>query len=161
MQQTYAMVVGVVEPLQPAVLMEDALRMNSAALVRHDVRVVRDFEAVPPVLAEKAKVLQILVNLIRNAIESMLDSTFRSLTISTQAGPRFLTVSIEDTGSGISETLAPQLFQPFVTSKQGGMGIGLSICRTIIESHGGRIGFEAGDDGGTVFRFTLPKAEVE
>jgi two-component system sensor kinase FixL len=103
----------------------------------------------------------VLVNLIRNAIEAMLDSPVRSLTISTESGPEFLTVCIEDTGSGISETLAPQLFQPFITSKRGGMGIGLSICRTIIESHGGRIRFEPGEEGGTVFRFTLPRAEVE
>jgi two-component system, LuxR family, sensor kinase FixL len=138
---------------------------NALALVgsrEHDIDVQVRFDPdAERVFVDRIQIQQVLVNLIRNAIESMLDSTFRSLTISTQAGPRFLTVSIEDTGSGISETLAPQLFQPFVTSKQGGMGIGLSICRTIIESHGGRIGFEAGDDGGTVFRFTLPKAEVE
>jgi two-component system sensor kinase FixL len=65
-------------------------------------------------------------------------------------------VTVEDTGSGISESVAPQLFQPFVTSKEGGMGVGLSICRTIVESHGGRIWFEARPGGGTIFRFTLP-----
>jgi len=102
----------------------------------------------------------VLVNLIRNAVDAMLDSPVRLLTISTHANGEFLTVHIEDTGSGISDTLAPQLFQPFVTSKQGGMGIGLSICRTIIESHGGRIWFEPGQEGGTIFRFTLPRAEV-
>ena len=53
------------------------------------------------------------------------------------------------------------MFQPFITSKDMGMGIGLSICRTIVEAHGGRIGFEPGSEGGTIFRFTLPLAEVE
>jgi two-component system sensor kinase FixL len=57
--------------------------------------------------------------------------------------------------------MAPQLFQPFITSKERGMGIGLSISRTIVEAHGGRIWFEAAPEGGTIFRFTLPIAEAE
>ena len=113
------------------------------------------------VFVDRIQIQQVLINLIRNAIEAMLDSPTRFLSISTAAGPEFITIAIEDTGSGISEALAPQLFQPFVTSKPSGMGIGLSICRTIIESHGGRIWFEPGPDAGTIFRFTLPKAEVD
>ena len=101
-----------------------------------------------------------LLNLIRNAIEAMIDSPVRSLTISSRAGPgEFVTISVEDTGEGISEAIAPQLFEPFVTSKQTGMGIGLSICRTIVEAHGGRIWCEPGRDRGTIFHFTLPSAQ--
>ena len=125
-----------------------------------DVQVILDPKA-DRVFVDRIQIQQVLINLIRNAIEAMLDSLVRSLAISTEGGPELITVSVEDTGSGISETLAPQLFQPFVTSKQSGMGIGLSICRTIIESHGGRIWFEPGPEGGTIFRFTLPRAEVE
>lgn len=111
------------------------------------------------VFVDRIQVQQVLVNLIRNAIEAMTESPVRSLTISSTKGPAdFVTIAIEDTGGGISETLAPQLFQPFITSKKAGMGIGLSICRTIIEAHGGRIWFESGQDRGTVFRFTLPTA---
>jgi two-component system sensor kinase FixL len=81
----------------------------------------------------------------------------RSLTIRTEPERRgFVCVTIEDSGSGISESVAAQLFQPFVTSKKSGMGIGLSICRTIVEAHGGRIWFEPAPDSGTIFHFTLP-----
>ena len=125
-----------------------------------DVQVILDPKA-DRVFVDRIQIQQVLINLIRNAIEAMLDSPVRSLAISTEGVPELITISVEDTGSGISETLAPQLFQPFVTSKQSGMGIGLSICRTIIESHGGRIWFEPGPEGGTIFRFTLPRAEVE
>jgi two-component system sensor kinase FixL len=114
------------------------------------------------VFVDRIQIQQVLFNLIRNAIEAMLDSAVRAMTISTNAGPEdMVTVCIQDSGSGISETVAPQLFQPFVTSKSSGMGIGLSICRTIVEAHGGSIWCEAGGEGGTIFRFTLPKAEVE
>jgi two-component system sensor kinase FixL len=68
-------------------------------------------------------------------------------------------VSIEDTGTGLDEAVAARLFQPFITSKQSGMGVGLSICRTIVEAHRGRIWFESPPAGGTVFHFTLPVAD--
>ena len=114
------------------------------------------------VFVDRIQIQQVLFNLIRNAIEAMLESAVRSLCISTLTGPEgFVTVEIEDSGSGISESVASQLFQPFVTSKSTGMGIGLSICRTIIEAHGGRIWFEAGADSGTTFLFTLPLGEID
>jgi two-component system sensor kinase FixL len=124
-----------------------------------DVQVSLDQNA-EAVFVDRVQVQQVLLNLIRNAIEAMIDSPIRSLNISSSAGPAgFVTVSVEDTGSGISETIAPQLFQPFVTSKQAGMGIGLSICRTIVEAHGGRIWCEPARDHGTVFCLTLPSAQ--
>jgi two-component system sensor kinase FixL len=114
------------------------------------------------VFADRIQIQQVLFNLIRNAIEATLETRDRSLKISSAPGPAgLITVSVEDTGSGISARVAAQLFEPFVTSKQSGMGIGLSICRTIVEAHGGRIWFESRRGGGTAFRFTLPRAEVE
>lgn len=112
------------------------------------------------VFVDRIQIQQVLTNLIRNAIDAMIDSSQRSLVIRTVAEPdEFVTVTVEDTGPGISESVAAELFQPFVTSKSSGMGIGLSICRTIVESHGGRIWFETRQGGGTAFHFTLPSAE--
>jgi two-component system, LuxR family, sensor kinase FixL len=114
------------------------------------------------VFVDRIQVQQVMVNLIRNAIDSMVDSPVRSLVITSSAGPGdFVSVSIEDSGAGISDEVAPQLFQPFVTSKSGGMGIGLSICRTIVEAHGGKIRFEPGRTGGTIFNFTLPSGGMQ
>ena len=121
-----------------------------------DVQVQLDPRA-DQVFVDRIQIQQVLVNLIRNAIDAMVDSSVRSLAIRTEPDrPGFVCVSIEDSGSGISEAVAQQLFQPFVTSKKSGMGIGLSICRTIIEAHGGRIWFEPAPDSGTIFHFTLP-----
>jgi two-component system sensor kinase FixL len=150
---------------RPESLSRIVTEANALALVgsrEHgiEVQVALDRRA-EDVFVDRIQIQQVLINLIRNAIEAMLDSSVRSLGISTSSDPDFVTVTVEDSGSGISETLAPQLFQPFVTSKQGGMGIGLSICRTIIESHGGRIWFESGPEGGTIFKFTLPRGEAE
>ncbi len=114
------------------------------------------------VFVDRIQIQQVLTNLIRNGIEAMTESRFRYLTIRTADAPEgFVTVSIEDSGAGISDAVAAQLFQPFVTSKKNGMGIGLSICRTIVEAHKGRIWFEPRPEGGTLFRFTLPVSGAE
>jgi two-component system sensor kinase FixL len=139
---------------------------NALALVgsrEHGIEVqLRIDPDVDSVFVDRIQIQQVLTNLIRNAIESMLDSQFRTLTVKTEGKPKgFITVSVVDTGSGISDEIAPHLFQPFVTSKQSGMGIGLSLCRTIVESHGGRIWFESKAAGGTAFRFTIPTAGVD
>ena len=121
-----------------------------------DVQVIQDAQAAD-VFVDRVQIQQVLVNLIRNAVDAMLGSGERLLTIRTRdLANRMVQLSVEDTGSGIGKEIAPQLFQPFVTSKQSGMGIGLSICRTIVVAHGGRIWFESRPGGGTIFHFTLP-----
>jgi two-component system sensor kinase FixL len=109
------------------------------------------------VLADKVQIQQVLLNLIRNAIEAMQDApTRRTLTISSDgASDGMVALSVADTGPGIAPDVAAHLFQPFFTTKREGMGVGLSICRTIVESHGGRIWTEPNPQGGTIFRFTL------
>jgi two-component system sensor kinase FixL len=114
------------------------------------------------VLADKVQVQQVLLNLIRNAIEAMHDTPRRDLTISAVSdGLGMVTIGVADTGSGIAPEVASQLFQPFFTTKREGMGVGLSICRTIIEAHGGRIWTEPNSAGGTVFKFTLRSVTQE
>jgi two-component system sensor kinase FixL len=109
------------------------------------------------VFVDRIQIQQVLVNLIRNAVDATVDSQARSITIRTaDESVTMVRVTVEDTGIGISESIAPQLFQPFVTSKESGMGVGLSICRTIVEAQGGRIWFEPRPGGGTIFNFTLP-----
>lgn len=114
------------------------------------------------VLADRVQIQQVLVNLIRNAIEAMASSWRRQLTISScQNSDGMVEVSIADTGTGLAAEIAEQLFQPFVSTKREGMGLGLSISRTIIEAHGGRMWAEPNKDGGAVFRFTVPQAGRE
>ncbi|HEX5779537.1 MAG TPA: PAS domain S-box protein [Xanthobacteraceae bacterium] len=108
------------------------------------------------VLADKVQIQQVILNLMRNAIDAMTESTTRELTVSVvPADGEMVEVSVADTGSGIGDDVAKQLFQPFFTTKIHGMGVGLSICRTIIESHGGQIGMRPNPQGGTIFYFTL------
>jgi len=147
-----------VESLQRLINEANALGLVGSREHGIDVQVSLDPRA-DLVFVDRIQVQQVLVNLIRNAIDAMMDAPVRKLSIRTGRKDGLTRVTVEDTGSGISDSIAEQLFQPFVTSKQTGMGIGLSICRTIVQAHGGRIWFEPGSDGGTAFHFTLPSGE--
>ena len=112
--------------------------------------------------ADRVQIQQVLINLMRNAMEAMSESERRELTVRTMPhGDGMVAVEVSDTGTGISEEVAARLFQPFVTSKAGGMGIGLSISKRIIESHGGTMEAHRTEQGGALFRFTLPAIESE
>jgi two-component system sensor kinase FixL len=115
-----------------------------------------------PVLADKVQIQQVLINLIRNAIEAMSQSAVRKLGVSShldQLG--FVKIIVADTGPGVPVDAVEQLFTAFVSTKVNGMGLGLSICRTIVEAHGGRIWMQAAEGGGTEFHFTLAFGETE
>jgi len=144
-------------------LVEEA---SALALVGAKDRGVRvRFDLAPDanfVLADKVQIQQVLLNLIRNAIEAMDGCERRDLVVATAALPgNMIEISVADTGSGIAPEIGAQLFQPFVTSKPQGMGVGLSISRTIVEAHGGAIAPRANAGGGTVFSFTLPAVAKE
>ena len=147
-------------PEQLDTLVEEASALALVGLGDRGVTVkfTRDPD-LPPVVADRVQVQQVLLNLLRNAVEAMESSTVRELTLGTARWDSMVAVSVADTGSGIPPAIEAQLFQPFVTTKSAGMGIGLSVCRAIIEAHGGRLWVEPNPGGGSVFRFTLPVAQ--
>jgi two-component system sensor kinase FixL len=145
-------------------LIEDASTLALIGARENGVSVSRRLDPrADLVFADRIQIQQVLVNLIRNAIESMVDgSADRRLEVATAAGGRgTVEIAVADTGPGLAPEIARHLFQPFMTTKRKGMGLGLSICRTIVEAHGGKIWVEDRAGGGTVFRFTLRSAREE
>jgi two-component system, LuxR family, sensor kinase FixL len=116
----------------------------------------------PPVMIDKVQVQQVVINLVRNAIEAMAAVEERRLTVvARMAEDGMIEVSIEDTGPGLPPDVAARLFQPFVSTKDKGMGLGLSISRSIIDNLGGRLRVASNTDGGVTFSFSLPAYEEE
>ena len=127
--------------------------------VEFEVRIDPDAEQL---LVDRIQIQQVMLNLFRNAVEAMEASPFRRLELdSKRDGDGFVRVIVADSGPGLAPEIVAQLFQPFMTTKPAGMGLGLSICRTIIEAHGGKIWTEPSPLGGIAFHFTLPEAEIE
>jgi two-component system sensor kinase FixL len=147
----------------PARLMEEA---SALALVgardaglRVNLQFARDLGLV---VVDKVQIQQVALNLIRNAMDAMAETSGGELSIrARKTDAQTVTISVSDTGPGISAETLERLFQPFYTTKANGMGVGLSICRTIVEAHGGRIWVENNPRGGATFLFTLPIADVD
>jgi two-component system sensor kinase FixL len=143
-------------------LLEEASALALVGAREHGVLVRFDLDPQADlVVADKVQVQQVVLNLIRNAIDAMEGSPRRELRICSKAAGDMAEVQVHDTGPGISEDVARRLFHPFVTTKATGMGIGLSISKTIVESHGGRIWAERNRDGGATFHFTLRSGAKE
>ena len=114
------------------------------------------------VLVDRIQIQQVFLNLIRNAIEAMEPCQFRRLEVTCRRNSDgMLLLSVDDSGPGLAPEMGERLFQPFFSTKSTGMGLGLSICRSIIESHGGKIWAEPSELGGIAFQFTLPEVGDE
>ena len=143
-------------------LIEEAGALALVGAKEYGVRVEFAFAPdVDLVLADRVQIQQVVLNLIRNAMEAMEDQPRRLLTIAIRRDGPDARIMVADTGTGLDPAIVDVLFQPFMTTKRTGMGVGLSICRTIIEAHGGRIWAEPNPEGGTCFVFTLKTADQE
>ncbi len=142
---------------------QDSIGLIEADARKRGMEIVPDLAAnLPRIQADTVMLEQILLNLMRNGMEAMraTEAVQRHLVVSTALAENSLLVSVADHGSGISPEAIEHLFEPFYTTKPEGMGMGLNICRSIIESHKGRMWVEDNPKGGTIFCFTLPLEET-
>lgn len=145
-------------------VVEDSLALVEADIRAHGVSIDLQISApLPPIMADQVMIEQVILNLLRNAMDAMKDNPPQQRQISIQINslPQEMEVRISDRGCGLPPDTAQRLFEAFYTTKQDGMGIGLSICRSIIEFHRGRLWYEPNreppEPRGTIFIFTLPK----
>ncbi|MEY4713516.1 MAG: hypothetical protein RIS88_2966 [Pseudomonadota bacterium] len=158
------------EAVAPQQLLDAVLPLVNLQARKLGITVVTRVSAgLPPVLCDRTMVEQVLLNLARNAMQAMdevrparpsLTVQARCLPSAQGAGAGWLEFSVADVGPGIAPQVRDRLFTPFFTTKREGMGLGLSLCRTVVEQHGGELGFEPHQPHGTIFRFTLPLAEL-
>ncbi|WP_414474131.1 sensor histidine kinase [Microvirga sp. M2] len=145
-------------------LVEEASALGLVGAKEKGVQVEFDFpQESPQVIVNRVQIQQVLINLLRNAVEAMHDARNPFLAIQARVvqDGTLVQVSVRDTGPGIPPEVLSKLFTPFTTTKTSGMGVGLSICRTIVESHGGKIWADSDPAVGTTFHFTLRNLDVE
>ena len=147
------------------VLIDAVMGLTRVEAMQHAVEIeARIDPGLPAVLADRVQIEQVLVNLLRNAMDAMdaADSERRSIAVAARSNSNgAVEISVADTGPGVAAELTDTIFEPFVTTKSNGMGMGLSISRSIVDSHGGRLRMAHGVRSGAMFIFDLPTAEVE
>jgi len=137
----------------------EVIGLTRSMIVRNGVSVQTQLaDALLPVQGDRVQLQQVVLNLILNAVEAMgsVEAGARELLIRTEHDDAGVLVTVRDSGPGIDPTHLKRVFEPFYTTKSGGTGMGLSICRSIIDAHGGRLWAESNRPLGTVFQFTLP-----
>jgi C4-dicarboxylate-specific signal transduction histidine kinase len=143
----------------------EVIELAKSAITENGVSVqTRLAERMNPIQGDRVQVQQVILNLVLNAVEAMgsVDAGARELVISTeQSQTNDILVAVRDSGPGIDPESLERVFEAFYTTKSGGMGMGLSICRSIIDAHGGRLWAGANEPGGAIFQFTVPSAEKE
>jgi two-component system sensor kinase FixL len=140
-------------------LIEDTAALGQIDAKFRDVQLRFEFNSQQSLAAvDRVQFQQVLFNLLRNAFEATTGCRTRIVTVATELHDHEIQISVADSGNGISPEIAENLFRPFVTTKESGMGVGLSICRTIVESMGGRIWHQSSPTGGAMFLFTVPLA---
>lgn len=147
------------EPLDVNGAIREVAVLTHGEAIKYGVRVcTRLASPLPPVQGDRLQLQQVVLNLIVNAIQAMggINVGRRELQISTESVPEGVRVSVLDSGPGLSPECLPRLFEPFFTTKADGMGMGLTICRSIIEAHGGRLWATGGQPSGALFQFTIP-----
>jgi len=146
------------EPLDVNDVVHDSLTLVRRELASHDVKTSTDLaDTLPKVMGSSAQLQQVLINLIMNAVQAMADRDDRSLCIGTSTEPRgHVLLWVLDSGPGLEADRLESVFKGFSSTRPGGMGMGLMICRSIVEAHCGRIWAENGPDGGAKISIALP-----
>ncbi|HBO76802.1 MAG TPA: histidine kinase, partial [Cupriavidus sp.] len=150
---------SVMTPLRPDEVLSEVLDMVRMEIAGHGVRVSTSLSTDGAlVAADRVQLQQVMLNLITNAIDAMATTPpdARDLVIASALENAEVVIRVEDAGHGIPDAMRQRLFDPFITSKQSGMGMGLAICKSIIDAHGGELDAAPRDGGGTVFTFRLP-----
>jgi len=142
-------------------IVEEATALGLVGAKENGIKVQIDLSPdALPVFIDKVQIQQLVFNLIRNSVEALPDSDVRELTVTTRLGDDGTALAtVSDSGPGLAQAVVEQLFQPFITTKEKGMGLGLSICRSIVEAHGGRLWATPNPVRGVTFQFSIPMAD--
>lgn len=148
------------EPINPAVL--EAAQLAMVGTPQHDIVTAFDMApGLPDVMIDRVQIQQVVMNLVRNAADALTHVERRELTVRTWAKESAaVQIDVIDSGPGLAKEVVERLFQPFVTTKPGGIGIGLSICKSIVDAHAGKLWVSGNPKGGTIFHLSLPVDQV-